>query len=172
MKRNIILFFQIHLIRTIELLNTQGRIQCAGRSIFVRRMQTCAMVRADLLSATILSRLEDQTTQINFLSDFYRFIGHVFMGFRFSFRLHILFVTTVFILFLFVFFGRGPIPIKIVLTLAVIHVQKTRKHIRKLETESPENSVVGSHERYKLSIFEKFIHYIFVRKKMLCLIFY
>lgn len=110
MKQNIVLFFQIHLIRTIELLNTKDRIQCAGRSSFVRRMRTCAMVRADLLSATILNRLEDQTTQINFLSDFYRFIGHVFMGFRFSFRLHILFVTTVFILFLFVFSTEDQFP--------------------------------------------------------------
>lgn len=150
----------------------QGRIQCAGQSGFIRRMRTYAVVRADLLSATILSRLEDQTAQINFLSDFYRFIGYVFMGFRFSFRLHILFVTTVFILFSFRFFDRGPIPIKIVLTLAVIHVQKHANTYGNWKRKVRKTQDVGSHERYKLSFFEKFIHYIFVRKKMLCLIFY
>lgn len=99
---------------------TAIQTQHSVRSDSVGFMRTCT-VRADLLSAAILSRLKDQTAQINFLSDFYRSVGHVFMGFRFCSHLRAFPIqqNTVFI-FIFLL-TKEPFPIKTVLTL-VEHV--------------------------------------------------
>jgi len=95
-------------------------------------------VRADLLSATIISRLKDQTAQINFISDFYRSIGHVFMGFRFRSRSHF-FSATKYVFFLFFFLLPGLIPIKNSIDVSSTRARKHNR-VRKLEIESPKNS--------------------------------
>lgn len=114
----------------------------AVRSDSVRFSWTCT-TRADLLSATIISRLKDQTAQINFLSDFYRSIGHVFMGFLFrSAHTFSLQQNTFFYSFLL----PGPIPIKNSIDVSIVPTRaRKHSHVRKLETESPKNS--ASHQK-------------------------
>jgi len=111
----------------------------AVRSDFVRFSRTCT-ARADLLSATIISRLKDQTAQINFLSDFYRSIGHVFMGFRFRSRSHFFSATKYVFLF---FLQPESIPIKNSIDVSIVPTRaRKHSHVRKLETESPKTQRV------------------------------
>lgn len=105
--------------------------------------RTCT-ARADLLSATIISRLKDQTAQINFLSDFYRSIGHVFMGSVFDPAHTFSLQQNTF--FFYSFLQPRPIPIKNSIDVSSTRAKK-HSHVRKLETESPKNSP-KSHKTY------------------------